>query len=172
MRLKLLAAFAALMTSAPICAQMSLDKPIEKPYEGPMPGPKDLVDATNPAILTRILDEAGYSATLTKDEQGEPLIQISIGKFKALVVFYQCAEKINCRSLQFYTAFDFKNGMKLKDLPKVSDALRFAKVTLDNENDPILLHDVNMQGGVSRMNFEVTAREFSMAVGKFDGFSE
>ena len=45
---------------------------------------------------------------------------------------------------------------------------RFAKAYLDDQNDPVIEMDVNLQGGVSRKNLEETFDLWIYSMGKFE----
>ena len=101
------------------------------------------------ADVVKMLQDKGYRAELTKDSTGDPLIESSADGSNFSVYFYGCeGEPVRCDSIQFVAAFDVEGeGMTLQDANAWNRDHRFGRVYLDDENDPFLEMDVDVEYG-------------------------
>jgi hypothetical protein len=116
----------------------------------PGPGSGNVILASD---IDAIIDIAkGYgSATLSKDQRGDPLIKGRIEGYTYSIFFYDCEDHKNCKSIQFHSGF--KLNKKLKGLESINDwnrDKRWAKAYLDQVGDPCIELDVQMRYGVAR----------------------
>ena len=94
----------------------------------------DLVDATDPKALVRIIEDLGYRADLEVDSEGDPLIRSSVGG-----------------------VINRWNATRL-----------FGRAYLDEVMDPWIELVLNLQGGVTRAQFESTFEWWGTSVGEFE----
>lgn len=92
------------------------------------------------------LQAAGYKAQLDKDSVGDPMIKSSTDGIKFTIYFYDCV-KGRCRSIQFSTGFDLDKGLALEKTNEWNRKNRYLKAFLDDENDPYVQYDVNLNDG-------------------------
>lgn len=112
------------------------------------------VDATNPQQLVSIIQQLGYRATLEADGVGDPMIKSSVNGTDFAIYFYGCTYNEACKSLLFKVGYDLANGIALAEIEDWNEGTLFGRAYLDDEADPWLEMPVNMDGGVSRHNFE------------------
>lgn len=107
--------------------------------------------------IAEILQGAGYRAEMTTDSQGDPLIQSTTEGSTFAIYFYDCSDTAvrSCKSIQFAIGFDMAQGTTTAHVNDWNRRNRFAKVYLDDENDPWLEFDVNIEGGVTQANLRV-----------------
>jgi len=101
------------------------------------------------ADVVKMLQDKGYRAELTTDSTGDPLVQSSADGSNFSIYFYGCeGEPARCDSIQFVAAFDVEGeGMSLEDANTWNREHRFGRVYLDDEKDPFLEMDVDVEYG-------------------------
>ncbi|MDP2739752.1 MAG: YbjN domain-containing protein [Pseudorhodobacter sp.] len=112
------------------------------------------ITADNPAAIADLMRAMGYRAELTADNQGDPKINSATGGSNFRIYFYGCTANKDCRSIQFAAGFDLTAGTTLDVVNKWNAAKRYTKAYLDDEQDPLIEMDINLDfGGVSENNF-------------------
>lgn len=112
------------------------------------------ITASNPAGIADLLRTMGYRAELTKDNQGDPKINSATGGSNFRIYFYGCTANMDCKSIQFAAGFDLTDGTTLDVVNEWNAAKRYTKAYLDDEQDPLIEMDINLDfGGVSENNF-------------------
>ncbi|NIJ18585.1 hypothetical protein FHS95_000254 [Sphingomonas naasensis] len=112
-----------------------------------------LVCANNPATVTAALEKAKFKPTLTKDAEGDPMIESEESFYKFQVYFYGCKDHKNCDSLRFESSFekapentpDFANKWNAKK--------RFLQAYVRNDGEFVVAYDVATIGGLNQTNF-------------------
>ena len=115
----------------------------------------EIVTAGDPDIILAIAQKLG-TAELTTDRDGDPKIS---GKLKGTaysLLFYGCKENKNCKDILFITYWSGYT-CSLESVTKWSwERGKFAKATLDSDNDPCLKMAVNINKGVTVDNLRDT----------------
>lgn len=131
------------------------------------PAQAQVVDATEPDRLVEIIQALGYRAQLTTDEMGDPMINSSAAGTDFTILFFGCTDNTACRLLLFRVGYDLPEGTTLEAVNAWNTNEVVGRAYLDDENDPWLEMAVNMDGGVSRANFEDTFDWWDVTVAKF-----
>src|SRR5262245_7214707 len=86
------------------------------------------VTAGDPASLIRVLQAEGYQAKLTKDDDGDPLIESTSSGSSFWIYFYGCEKNRNCTNIHFHTSYntDEKNAPSLETVNNWNRDKRFA----------------------------------------------
>ena len=92
------------------------------------------------------LQKGGYKAELTKDDQGDPLINSAAEGQTFKIYFYDCKDE-RCKALQFSAGFDLKTPLALEKANEWNRKNRYLKVYLDDDGDPYVQYDVNVNAG-------------------------
>ncbi|WP_427967197.1 YbjN domain-containing protein [Altererythrobacter sp.] len=123
----------------------------------------ELVSANDPANLVKVLDQAGYEVTLGKDKIGDPEITIDFLGWDGSIQFYDCDEETHegCESLRLIVGFDRKDPMPPELALDIVKEWRFASISLDDDGDPWVSWDIQMDRGMSRFDFISAMRRFS-----------
>jgi len=127
----------------------------------------ETVDATDPARLAQVIQELGYRALLDTDNVGDPLITSSVAGTEFSIFFYRCNDNTNCKVVLFKVGYDLSDGTTAEVINAWNEANLFGRAYLDDENDPWLEMPVNLDGGVSRANFEDSFDWWEVVVSKF-----
>jgi Putative bacterial sensory transduction regulator len=115
-----------------------------------------IVTAENPGALVAIIQALGFQARLEKDSVGDPIIRSASNGADFSIQFYGCTKNKRCQSLHFSAGYDLEDGASLGTVEEWNEEQRFASAYLDDEDDPFLQMDVNLEGGVTQENFENT----------------
>lgn len=114
------------------------------------------VTAKDPQSVARALLASGYQAEMKKDGEGDPMIMSASSGTKFGVFFYNCTNHANCATVQFHAGFDTDPG-KAPSLEKINAwnrTQRFGRAYLDNEGDPVIEMDIDLDdGGMSQPLF-------------------
>lgn len=116
--------------------------------------PAKLLDAGKPAEILEMAKGFG-SATLERDESGDPKIRGRMEGVAYAIYFYSCEKGERCRSIQFAAGWaDVKPSLVQINQWNVEN--RFGSAYLDDDKDANVQMDVNLDFGVSAKNLEDT----------------
>ena len=155
--LKAIAALTMLISSTWISAEALAQKQLE------------IVDGTDPEALVDIIQDLGYRATLEVDGEGDPLIRSSVGGTQFALVFYGCSEQHDgCQILLFKAGYELNDKVGMDVINQWNATRLFGRAYLDDVRDPWIELVLNMQGGVTRAQFEKTFEWWETSVGEFE----
>ena len=117
--------------------------------------------------IQAMLTTEGYRPTLGKAEDGDPQIKFKVQGKEIRIDFYDCNKTEFCGSLNFSTGWALKTKLKAADLNQWNADSRYIRVYTDEENDPILEDDIDLDGGVTMNNVKEFVR---MYVSQLDEF--
>jgi hypothetical protein len=121
------------------------------------------VSAQRPESFVAALTEAGYEATLGRDDTGDPVLDLVMQGYKARLLFLDCdpANRDRCGSVQLAASFDAEGGgLSPADAVAFAGRYRYAAVTLSPAGDPTLRWDVETGAGIPREVFVEAAGRF------------
>ncbi len=125
------------------------------------------VDATRPETIVAALREAGYRAVLDKDNSGDPMVKSGAAGVDFSVYFYNCTANKACKTVQFHAGF-VKKGVTLDTINTWNATHRFARAYLDDEKDPRIEMDVDLDhGGLPTKLFQANLATWDSLVGEF-----
>lgn len=132
------------------------------------PAHADLINAANPATIKAIVESQGWPATIITKEGDDPYIESSRGGLKFLVLFMNCDEGKKCKTLQYYMGFSDAKGVSLDKINKWNKDKRFARAYKDDEGDPVLEMDVDLDfAGIPRENVGETFNTWASLMDSF-----
>lgn len=105
------------------------------------------VQAENPQSLVKALQDGGYQAQLGTDSAGDPMITSAVSGTKFRILFYNCTQNKDCKTVNFLVAYDFDKPLALDRINAFNQQNRFVRAYLDKENDPVLAMDVDLDDG-------------------------
>lgn len=118
------------------------------------PAAAQMVKAQDPASLVRALADAGYEATLGTDNAGDPVITSKHEGSVFKILFYNCTDNTNCATVQFHSGYELDGKIALDRINAWNRSQRFGRAYLDDEGDPIVEMDLDLDdGGVSKALF-------------------
>lgn len=109
----------------------------------------------------------GYgSATLEKQENGDPKIKGDLDGITYAVYFMNCKNNKNCEDLNFYAGFlDLKPDQSV--INDWNRDKRFGKAYLDSVGDAVVEMDLNLEHGVSSDNMDADLTVWSLVVKQY-----
>jgi Rieske Fe-S protein len=138
--------------------------------EVPAAGAPATVDASDPQRIADLLGQMGYRASLAVDNLGDPMIESKASGKEFVIYFYGCENNANCRAIQFASGFDLESGTTHEVINDWNANNRFTRAYLDDEMDPFLELDVNLDlGGVAEENLRDTMDWWDVKLGEFIG---
>lgn len=128
----------------------------------------DNVLASDPARIAGLLQDAGYRAQLTNDSDGDPMIKSAAAGSDFTIFFFNCTDGKNCKTIQFFAGFDKAQPMEVDVVNRWNREKRFGKAYLDDEGDPLLEMDLNLDfGGISLNNFRDNLKVWESLLAEF-----
>lgn len=129
------------------------------------------ITAKNANVVMKAMQSFGLVATMGEDSQGDPKISSRISDTKYSVYFYGCEDNDNCNSILIKAGYDLNNGISASKVNEWNREKRFAKAYIDDDGDPFLEMDVNLDyDGVGEKNFEDTLDWWRISVEDFEEF--
>jgi hypothetical protein len=132
--------------------------------------PETVIDATNPTVIAKAMQAAGYKAELAKNDKGEPLIKSGANGDSFTVEFYGCKGQAECTSFQFFTWFKKEANFTPALANEWNAKKRFIKAAIDKDGDLSLYMDVTSVGGMTEANFADALDWFSVMQGEMQKF--
>ncbi len=128
--------------------------------------------ASDPQAILKRMQDYGYPATLTTDNQGDPKIETRVSDTKFAIYFYGCDNNHeNCTAIQFGAGYDLPVGISALKINEWNRDQRFAKAYIDDELDPFLEMDVNARfDGIGEKNFEDMVEIWRKQVERFEDY--
>ncbi len=101
--------------------------------------------------LQRLIQKWGYRAELDTDSTGDPKINSAVAGANFSIYFYGCDDQTpkRCDSISFSAAFDLDNGLTAGYINEWNRTKRFGNAWIDDEGDPFLNMQVNIDGGIA-----------------------
>lgn len=112
---------------------------------GAEPSPGN-VSPTDPEQIRKILVDEGYRAKLTRDDDGDPLIESAASGYDFKVFFYGCTDNRDCRTIQFYAGFQEPDHGSLEEINKWNAEHRFGRAYVGDDGSARIEMDVSMDG--------------------------
>lgn len=121
------------------------------------------ITAGDPEAIAAVIREQGFETTITKDNDGDPMIKAEGKGYSFVIFFYGCTANRDCATLGFNSYF----AGGTSDIAKVNGwnrETRFGRAYVDKDGDPVVEMDVDLDdGGMSPLLFEDHV-EFWMSV--------
>ena len=128
-----------------------------------------MVRAQDPQSLVNAMQKAGYKAELGTDKVGDPMISSGYSGSTFQVFFYNCTDHKACVTVQFHAGYDVNEALPLETLNAWNKSQRFGRAYLDQEDDPIVEMDVDLDdGGIAPLLFIDNLEFWTSSLGKFE----
>jgi hypothetical protein len=126
-----------------ICA-IAIALPTVCATAGPLPD-----GGVTAAELAQVMQDEGYRAKISRDDEGDPKIESASGGYQFVVFFYGCSHTPRCSSVQFYSGWHVDGGFKIEDINIWNRSKRFGKAYVDKEKDPNIEMDLDLEHGAT-----------------------
>ena len=127
-----------------------------------------ILDATDPETVLEIVRSHG-EAVLKKDGMGDPLIEGRVVDKDYRLVFYDCSEGRDCKSIMFSAVWDVPDLAETR-MADWNREQRFGKAYLDEDGRATVEMNVNLNGGVTRANLDDTIGWWELILTKFPDY--
>ena len=135
------------------------------------PAHAELVNAKNPATIKAIVESQGWPATIVAKADEDPYIESNRNGLKFLVLFMNCDDHKNCKTLQYYMGFSDAKNISLERLNQWNKDKRFARAYRDDQGDPVLEMDVDLDfAGIPRENIGETFNTWASLMDSYREF--
>jgi hypothetical protein len=113
-----------------------------------------LITAGDPEAIADVVRGKGFDVEVTKDNDGDPMLQVEGKGYKFAILFYGCTNHRDCVTLGLYAGWTGSTA-DLAKINKWNKDNRFGRAYIDDENDPVVEMDIDLDdGGMSRLLFE------------------
>ena len=112
-------------------------------YASPLPNGGVTADE-----IAAVLKTKGLVAEIGKDSEGDPVITTSVDEVNFWIYFYGCKAG-RCTSIQFSKGYDLDKGLSFEQANEWNYEFRFGKMSMDNEKDPYVKMDLNVEKGAT-----------------------
>ncbi|MDO8410091.1 MAG: YbjN domain-containing protein [Phenylobacterium sp.] len=119
--------------------------------------------------VIEVLQAKGYRAQEDEDGIGDPMIRSATDGVNYNIYFYGC-EGARCTSIQFTVAFGMNEPMTLDRINAWNREMRFSRAYLDDEMDPVLEMDVDLERGATTEQLESGIDAWAAGVPAFKTF--
>ena len=144
------AAFAALVAAGSAAHAQGAKK-------APTGGTNEIITGSSFDAILASLQRVGFSVDLSKDSDGDPMIESTDNDEPFLVYFYECTDGKDCGYMQFREGWDLKDGTTLEVIEKWNEDRVWGRAWLDSDDDPWIDLTVNLRGGITSANLDDTA---------------
>ena len=123
--------------------------------------------------IAQVIRAEGMQAKIEKADDGRPYILSGISGYNFVVRPYGCDDAWkNCKFVQFRAAFAPKTKPTLAEVNKHAADNFFGRFYLDEDNDPVIEMDLNLEvGGMSRELFVDNIACWDSALTEFAEFA-
>ncbi|HUD91041.1 YbjN domain-containing protein [Sphingobium sp.] len=149
----------------------ALSVPAEAATESKADCAADMVCAANPQSIVAALQKAGYTAELTKDSLGDPMINSAAAGYTFSVLFYDCTDHLKCESLQLQASFDPNEKVTTDYVNKWNTGKRFVRAAVNDKHEMDLRYDVATIGGLNSVNFRDVLDWWTSLLGDYSNFA-
>ncbi len=122
------------------------------------------------AEVAAVMLSKGFKAEITKDSDGDPMIISGVDGTTFRVLFYGCKPTKRCMAIQFASGFDLKTGLSLQQINNWNRNNRFGRGYLDDDMDPIVHMDVDLEHGATTEAVANVLATWSSVVPAFKAF--
>jgi len=119
--------------------------------------------------VIEVLQAEGYRAQEDVDGVGDPMVRSATDGVNYNIYFYDC-QGARCTSIQFGSAFDLSEPMTLDRINEWNRDMRFGRAYLDDEMNPILEMDVDLELGATTEQLESVIGTWAAVVPAFKTF--
>lgn len=117
--------------------------------------------------ISAMLSTEGYRPTLGKADDGDPQIKFKVQGKEIYIDFYDCNKTEFCGSLNISTGWALKTKLAAAELNQWNADNRYIRVYTDEENDPFLEDDIDLDGGATMNNVKEFVKTY---VSQLDDF--
>lgn len=139
--------FSALAGLATLCLAFPAFASDPKPCEA------NMICASKPETVVAAMEKAGFKPKLSKDDDGDPMIDSDQAVYNFTVYFYGCENHVKCDSLRFEAGFEKAPENTIALANKWNAKKRFVQASVRDNGVMVFAYDVATIGGLNAANF-------------------
>ena len=125
--------------------------------------------ASDPGVLLSFFLDQGIPAELTKDDYGDPKINVRYFGTKFGIYYYGCNNGENCRAIQFFSGYKTSGKISLEQINSWNTTERYAKAYLSKELNARIEYDVHLGNvGMSKEDFDSVFSLWTQSIENFE----
>lgn len=110
--------------------------------------------ATDPYAIQRVIQNAGYKAEMSTDDEGNPKIIGSSSNSTYWIMFLDCNLSIGCAGLQFFVGYSPEYAPSLEAINDFNNQYRYIRASVGSNGNPLMFMDIIVRdGGISEEAF-------------------
>src|SRR5262249_8713124 len=125
------------------------------------------VSSRNPDSVVKVMQSAGYRASLSKTKSGRPMIESTASGSKFTVFFFGCRGDSDCNQVQIWAGFASKAKPTFEQVNKWNQDKSFTKAMVDSDGDPELALELWLADPVSDAYFKKMLDLWDNSLGDF-----
>lgn len=131
---------------------------------------QEMISASKALEIVVAIRDMGYRALLEKDSFGDPMITSKASGLNYIIVFHECTDNKDCRSIQLSASFTLLEPTTADVMNEWNNTKRYGRAYLDEDNDPTISFDINMSGaGISKEAFNNSLDIWESLLSDFKG---
>ncbi len=115
-----------------------------------------------------LITKEGYKPVLGKDSDGDPKVEFKIQGKSVAIFFYDCKKTPLCTNLAISAGWDINKPLDNKKLLAFNFDQRFARASIDEENDPYLESDFDFTSGATLEGFVEWIKTYAGQLDEFE----
>jgi hypothetical protein len=119
--------------------------------------------SADPGVVLEIAKGYG-SASLGKDNDGDPKVTGTMEGVKYTILFYGCNAGRNCKSITFVAYWKNFSTLTLEKVNRYNRDRRFGRAYIDKDGDLTLDMDVELEYRMSRRNLEEAFADWKLSL--------
>jgi len=133
---------------------------------------QNLIDATDENLIVKFMQDEGFRAKLEVLDDGDPVIRSNNSGTRFSIYFYGCTRGTACTDITFFVAYDLPDGLTFEQANAFNADMRFGRMYLDDEMDPLLEFDVNLDNGTTNENLADSLEIWLDSMGALEEFMD
>jgi len=131
----------------------------------------EMITAKDPAKLAKVIEATDHEAKVVTDD-GTTYIESQHNGLKFLVFFMNCQDDSqDCATIQYYMGYNDAKDTTLEQLNQWNREHRFARAYRDDEGDPVLEMDLDLDfKGLPRENVAESVETWVSLMDDYQGF--
>lgn len=122
-------------------------------------------------VIENLFETYGLKTKRGTDPAGDVMLTSRLEGISFDVYFYGCGKNVPCDSIQFSAGFDMPNGLTPAQINEWNRDRRYGKVYVDDQGDPYIEYDINLDGdGVGAKNFDTSLEIWHSLINDFRTF--
>ncbi len=136
---------------------------------GPRAQGTDMMLANDPQAIQQAMQDAGYHAEMSTDDQGNPKIIGTASRSTYWVLFLDCQSSDGCLGVEFYVSYELDTKPSLETMNQFNNDYRYIRAFTNDDGQPRMMMDVLMRDdGLGKATFLEYLRLWTVIMPSFE----